>query len=288
MSTEYTFTIATTTPNSAVDVSRLSDEIRSSDITIALDYINADEEKCYVYFKAELTLDDATTLSGIVTSHTGEPPEHIVAPIMDDGRPLVRSDTRPLDCSTFFTMAADTASGIGDGTELRWDFSDPVNYPVISGAATLSDGFEIPEGHKAIVFDLYFLDPMYFKDGTIYHFDSPWGQYCAMDIVVPAGGYYPNAHGNIPAAALGLSGYQMYSYAETNQIFYRYVNKHYMYGSCPMGDELNAEGAMVDALPVGWFVRGVIVTPNSDNTSKGFAELEAYRHRSIILPGDTP
>lgn len=236
---------------------------------------------------AELTYcpnnNQHTISSGTETISESRPE---TGPVMDDGRPIVRADTRPLDTSTYFTMAGDTASGIGNGVPLRWDFSDDTN--TISGATTLSNGFEIPAGHKAQVFDFSFIDPAYFKDGTVYFFDAPWGCYAAMDIVCPAGGYYPNNHGAIPASALGLPGDQMYSYAASDQTFFRYLNRHYMYGSCPMGDELNAEGCMVEPLPVGWFVRGVIVTPNSDNSSKGFASLEMYRHRSVILPGDTP
>jgi hypothetical protein len=287
MSETYTY-LMSDFPYNKADAGRLTSEVYSEDnITTALKYITVTSIDCKIVFKSELSSPEETTLSGIVSSHSGEPLPFVEPPKMEDGRPIVRSDTRPLDTSTYFTMAGDSASGIGDGVELRWDFSDP-SYTVISGAATLSNGFEIPEGYKAIVFDLYFLDPVYFKDGTIYHFDSPWGQYCCMDINVPAGGYYPNDYGNIPASALGLSGSQMYSYTATDQIYYRYVNMHYMYGDCPMGDELNAEGCMVDALPVGWFVRGIIITPNSDNVSKGFAEYEMYRSRSIILPGDTP
>lgn len=287
MSTKYTYSVTGDTPNGSISVSSLTSEIKSSDISVALDYININSDVCDVWFKDSLSDSYKTILDGIISNHAGIVSGSNLAPTMADGRPLVRADTRPLDTSTYFTMVADTASGIGDGTELRWDFSDP-SYTTVSGPATLSNGFEIPADYKAQVFDLNFLDPMYFKDGSIYHFDSPWGQYCCMDIVVPAGSYYPNEHGAIPASALGLGGTQKYAYAYTDQIFYRYVNKHFMYRDCPMGDELNAEGAMIDALPVGWFVRGVIVTPNSDNISKGFAELEAYRHRSVILPGDTP
>ena len=275
-------------PNNLVNIARLKSEIQESSITTALDYINAVPTYCDIWFKSELPSADETTLSGVVAAHSGAAPDYIDPPVMDDGRPIVRADTRPLTTSTYFTMASDTASGIGDGTELRWDFSDPDSYTVVSGGETLSDGYVIPEGYKAIVMDLFFLDPVYFKDGTIYHFDSPWSQYCDMYIVCPAGGYYPNEHGNIPAAALGLGGTQMYSYAATDQKYFRYVNRHFMYGDCPMGDELNAEGCMVDALPVGWFVRGIVVTPENDNISKGFGEYEMYRHRSVILPGDTP
>jgi hypothetical protein len=121
----------------------------------------------------------------------------------------------------------------------------------------------------------------------MYFFDAPWGQYISMDIVVPAGNYYPNPAGSIPASALGLSGNLMYAYASENIPYQKYVNKHFMCGSCPMGDELNAEGAAVSPVPVGWYVRGLIITPNSDNISKGYGGLEMYRCHTMLLPGMT-
>ena len=44
----------------------------------------------------------------------------------------------------------------------------------------------------------------------------------------------------------------MYAYASEDVVIQTYVNNHFLYGSCPMGDELNAEGCSVDAVPVGW------------------------------------
>lgn len=283
---KYTF-LTGQFPNNLVNATRLSSEIQDSEIITALDYINVDSSKCDMWFKAALSSADETTLSGVIGSHSGAIPEQADPPTMDDGRPIVRADTRPLNTATYFTCCSDTASGIGDGKALRWDFSPDSEYTTISGPYTLSCGHKIDDGWKAQVIDLEFLDPVYFKDGAIYFFDAPWGCHCDMTILVPAGNYYPNEHGNIPASALGLSGNQMYSYAATDTPFYRYVNKHYIYGSCPMGDELNAEGCMVEALPVGWVVRGIIKTPASDNVSKGFASYEMYRHRSVILPGDS-
>jgi len=63
--------------------------------------------------------------------------------------------------------------------------------------------------------------------------------------------------------------------------------KHRMFGSCPMGDELNAEGASLYPIPVGWHVCGLIITPESDNISKGYASLEMYRCHTMLLPGQT-
>jgi hypothetical protein len=285
-SIKYQFHI-TDFPYNLADVTRLSSEVQDSSIVTALDYINLDISYCDIWFKTNLSSGDLTTLSGIVESHSGQPPEDVDPPRMDDGRPIIRADTRPLDTATYFTCASDTVSGIGDGIELRWDFSSDSIYTTISGPYTLSCGHKIEEGWKAQVMDLKFLDPVYFKDGGIYFFDAPWGCHCDMTILVPSGTYYPNEHGSIPASALGLSGNDMYSYAAVDTPFYRYVNKHYLYGTCPMGDELNAEGCMVEALPTGWIVRGIVRTPISDNVSKGFASYEMYRHRSVILPGDT-
>jgi hypothetical protein len=135
--------------------------------------------------------------------------------------------------------------------------------------------------------DMAFTGLVYIKDGTMYFFDAPWGCYCDMYITIPAGNYYPNPAGSIPAAALGLSGSQMYAYASKDVIYTSYLRHHMMYGSCPMGDELNAEGAAIDGLPIGWYITGIIFTPTSDNVSKGYASLEMYRFKTILLPGET-
>jgi len=198
-------------------------------------------------------------------------------PTMADGRPIVRSDTRPLDYETYFTMSGDS-TGIGTGQVLRWDFSNSDND---------YSGPGIPPGYKCKKVDLTFVCPIHSKDGAIYFFDAPWGCYVDLDIVVSAGNYYPNDAGAIPASALGLSGNQMYSYATENVPYQRFVNKHYIYGTCPMGDELNAEGCSVNPIPIGWILRGIIYTPTSDNTSKGFASFEVYRCHTKLLPGQT-
>ena len=280
MSTKYTFSISNDTLNSIVNLSRLTSEIGSSGITVAVDYINTDNDVCDIWFKADISSEEETTLSGIMGAHTGETPEDVEPPTMEDGRPIVRADTRPLDTSTYFTMAGDTVSGIGDGQHLCWDFSNDDN-------TTGCDYYTVPDGFKTKHIELTFIDPIYLKDGALYFFDAPWGAFCDMQVVIPAGSYYPNEHGSIPAAALGQPGNDMYSYAAVETVYVSYVNRHHIYGDCPMGDELNAEGAAVNAIPVGWKLVGHITTVSGDNTSKGFASFECYRHRTVILPGDT-
>jgi len=279
MATKYTYSISNDFPNDKVNINKLIVEIGSSDITTALDYINTNDSICDIWFKAELsTLDSTATLPAVIAAHDGEHLPDEEAPHMPDGRPLVRADTRPLGTQTYFASCGDDSTSIGGGVALQWNFSnDDDEYT----------GDEIPSGFKAKELLLSFKCPVYLKDGSIYFFDAPWGQVMHMDIVVPSGGYYPNPAGAIPAAALGLPGNDMYAQASGNVVYTSYVHNHYCYGDCPMGDELNAEGCAIDALPVGWLLRGLIITPTSDTTSKGFASMEMYRCHTCLLPGQT-
>jgi hypothetical protein len=278
---EYIYNISSDFPNGLVNIDTFTEEIEGSSITKILDYILVGGGDCKTYFTESLSGGEETTLDGLVAAHLGVRSAIITPPTMSDGRPLVRADTRPIDHQTYFTTAGDTASGIGDGTVLCWDFSNDDDLVDLEWDPT-------PEGFKTKEIKLQFLDPIYLKDGSLYFFDAPWGAHCDMHIVVPAGNYYPNDTGAIPASALGQPGTQMYSYASHDTIYVTYVNKHHMYGTCPMGDELNAEGAAVDGIPVGWYIVGHITTTSGDNVSKGFASFECYRERTVILEGDTP
>jgi len=277
MSEKYTYNI-TDTANDKVNLGKLTYNIRNSAIVTAIDYINSNQSICDIWFKDTLSSGDETILDGVVAAHDGVPIPNEEAPVMEDGRPIVRADTRPIGTQTYFTSRGDDSTSIGGGVELKWDFSnDDYEYT----------GPEVPSGFKAKEIMLTFNCPVYLKDGAIYFFDAPWGQVMHMDIVVPSGGYYPNPAGPIPAAALGLPGNDMYAQASGNVVCQSYVHSHFVYGDCPMGDELNAEGCAIDALPVGWYLRGLIITPDSDVTSKGYASMEMYRCHCVLLPGQT-
>jgi len=278
MAEKYSFGISDEFPYKKVDTSRLSKEISESTITTSLDYINSNNIICDVWFKDVLTSDSSATLNVIISEHDGEPLPEEIAPTMKDGRPIVRADSRPLNTETYFTMAGDDSTSIGGGAVMVWDFSNNDN---------IYEGPEIPSGFKAKKLSMTFHCPIYLKDGTVYFFDAPWGCYMNMFIGIPANSYYPNPAGSIPASALGLSSNNMYAYTTEEMAYQCYLNKHHMYGDCPMGDELNAEGAAVNAVPVGWKVCGLIVTPDSDNVSKGYASLELYRCHTMLLPGQT-
>ena len=207
-----------------------------------------------------------------------------INPLAPDGREIIRADSRPIDTQTYFTMIGDSDIGIGDGGEFMWDFS---NDDGMYDPDDVENGLTVASGIKAKRMDMKFNDPVYTKDGAIYFFDAPWGCYCTMFITVPAGNYYPNPAGSIPAAALGLTSTGMYAYA-TKDVFYgSFIRKHYVCGTCPMGDELNAEGSQINPTPIGWYITGLVFTQESDNVSKGFASLELYRKRSLLLPGET-
>ena len=278
MAIQYTYNV-TDFPYHQLNIRKLTKEIRESNITKALDGVDKNETVCDIWFKEQLSYDEYTViLTNIISAHDGKPLPFDEAPKMDDGRPVVRADTRPLETQTYFTMGGDSTSIIGDGIQLIWDFSnDDDSY----------DGPEVPSGYKAKQILCSFCCPVYLKDGSIYFFNAPWGQYMNMDIIVPHGSYYPHPDGSIPASALGLPGTKTYTQASENVVFQTYVQKHRVYGDCPMGDELNAEGAAVDPLPVGWYLRGLIMTPDSDVLSKGFASMEMYRCHTVLLPGQT-
>lgn len=56
-------------PNSLVNLDNLTDEIRSSSITIALDYISTSGTTVDIVFKAALSVGEETILDGIVAAH---------------------------------------------------------------------------------------------------------------------------------------------------------------------------------------------------------------------------
>jgi len=60
-------------PNDKVSVDRLTEEIRTSLIITALDYINNNLNIVDIFFKSDLSTNDKTILDNIVSNHSGEP-----------------------------------------------------------------------------------------------------------------------------------------------------------------------------------------------------------------------
>lgn len=78
--TKYTYSISEDFPNQRVSVDRLSNEIRQSSITIALDRIDVNDDDCDIWFKDVLTDWSSSSsssqlqiLNDIVANHSGEP-----------------------------------------------------------------------------------------------------------------------------------------------------------------------------------------------------------------------
>ena len=85
MAEKYTYSITDDFPNQKVDASKLAEEIRESDISTALDYINTTVTICDIWFKAELsTLDSTATLPAVIAAHDGERSPDEEAPTMDE------------------------------------------------------------------------------------------------------------------------------------------------------------------------------------------------------------
>ena len=74
MSFMYMYSIENDFPNAKVDSEALAYDIRTSDVTIALDYIFIkDEIECHIFMKAELAEEDHLRLDEVVGNHSGDP-----------------------------------------------------------------------------------------------------------------------------------------------------------------------------------------------------------------------
>lgn len=89
--TKYTYSINDDFPNHKVDINRLGIEITTSDITIALDYIDTEGDDCNIWFKDAIpTSIGEGELDDIVAAHSGEPLDDPVHAETSDGRPIIQ------------------------------------------------------------------------------------------------------------------------------------------------------------------------------------------------------
>jgi hypothetical protein len=156
-------------------------------------------------------------------------------------------------------MIGDGTSTIGDGKELKWDFSNSTD-DITSG---------VPSGYKRKRLEFSFIDPIYIKEGTLYWKDKLFGSYVDLYVVCKDTKYYLKNDGT-PAQASGDTPVA------------HYLNHHFVMGDNVLGDELNTEAAS-DQISTDFKFWLEITVPDTDSTSKGFAELELYRTRTVIL-----
>jgi len=86
----YTYTISTDFPNGKVDTQRLTQEIQQSSIVTAVDRIDCLGDTCDVWFKAELSAEDQSTLDGLAAVHSGEQLSQPAAPTTSNGVPYTQ------------------------------------------------------------------------------------------------------------------------------------------------------------------------------------------------------
>lgn len=82
---KYTYSIQNDFPNHTVAVDRLTLEISSSVISIALDCIDTEGDVCDIWFKGTLLSGDVTILGGILAAHSGTPLPSAAQPVTLDG-----------------------------------------------------------------------------------------------------------------------------------------------------------------------------------------------------------
>jgi len=186
---------------------------------------------------------------------------HSTHPVTPEGKPEIMSSSRPEGTTVAFITAGDKISvpqEIHGGTEMKWDFSNT------------DDDVTAPTNFKRKQFDIEFIDGVWLKEGSVYFHNTPKGAYVSFEVVCPDGEYYKKNDGTIALAT-------------SDTVVHKYVAKHYIQGDCQMGDELNTEAATLDPLPIGYWMRITVTTPDTDSTSNGYAEIELYRSRTVIL-----
>lgn len=185
-----------------------------------------------------------------------------------DGRMIVRSDSRPREATTYFTMRGDSDISIGDGNIMTWDFSN--SDDIVTDSLTTA----VPTNYKRKRIKLSFVDEVWVKEGSIYWKDAIYGCHVDFWIMCPAGQYYVDRSGTPQLASVDTP-------------IVHYVNHHRIMGDCFIGDELNTEGANEDGIPNNYELWVEITTLNTDSVSKGHSELEIYRNRTHLFPGES-
>jgi len=168
-----------------------------------------------------------------------------VSPKTADGKTFVRAESRPLDMTTMFTGAGDSATVVGGGTPFCWN-------------AALDNDFDtVDSNFKRKVIDFGFKDEICVKEGAIYWTNALW--LCELDFwsYIPPGVIDSNKH-----------------YVD------HFVNRHFFHGDCPMGDELNTECA---SSKIPSYIRHElwITIPTADDTCKGHISIEIYRASTV-------
>ena len=198
----------------------------------------------------------------VVAAHIPTPVPVVDPPVDDEGRTFVRAESKPTTMTTYFTSSGDSATEIGGGTKLFFDFNND------------DDEIIIDSEHRTKMVMCTFMDVVRLKEGTLYWENMPFGSHIDLCLGVPDGAYYYKNDGTLAQNNTG----------EPLRIA-RFVNDSPMMGSCPMGDELNTEAASND-IPIGTIFGFTVSVPSSVGMSDnchGAVLMEMYRVRTVVL-----
>jgi hypothetical protein len=191
------------------------------------------------------------------------------------GRWIVRSDSRRKNYDTVFIGCGDDIANnkIGGGPEFRFDFSAPESDPRWIPA---------PEGFKRQRIDWRFIDTTYIKEGVVYFFNAPKGSYLDFRFLIPNGYPFFKKHVN----PINDEPYwdQDLTFTTKDTVIGEWVIKHWVEGSCPMGDYLNTEAAHENPSPSFVTYRFEVTAPISTEIEQfhGHFSVELYRGRTLI------
>ena len=259
--------------NKQTDAGRLTSEIIASGksqyptvgfrfygVTVSIDNGVWTTEVC---FADNITADEIAAVDVIVNNSI--PVElPVESEFLKDssGKLYVRSESRPLDCTSYFTSCGDLIGSspvIGGGDRLEWDASVDTFF---------TEG--VPTGFKRKYIDIQFCDPIYVKDGSVYGMGLSKGSYLDLVLICPPNDYFL------------YFGAGMQNTSSDWLIVDHYVLKYPMIGDNPAGHTLNTETCS-QALPPNFKIRMIVTVPVADTTSYGYALLKMYRQRTVVL-----
>jgi len=167
MARSYKYSIRNDTANGAVNLDKLTLEIRNSNIVIALDHIDVSGDDVEMWFKADLDQSDVSVLNSIVAMH--------------DGQPLPGSENADVNIAKVSVVLPSQEKGFKDLSGHNVYRVGPLMYVASAG--------------KASVFCEKFNINMYIHGGGVYVPEyvyingvktdnkPEWGDYCVFDVV---------------------------------------------------------------------------------------------------------
>jgi hypothetical protein len=212
----------------------------------------------------DITQAETDAIDALVAAHIPIPLPTPTQPVDAENKPYVRSEPRPLSCTTIFVGAGDKLQDsegpaiIGGGNRIVWNAKNAGEFTTVGA----------PTGFKRKVIDLVFCDEIYMRAGYIFA-ACEVEDYLDLYVMCPPGWPYSD-------------GTQM-KYNTTGD--YLAIDRnvvHFPLNSGNSGVCLDS-GTASQAVPAGYVVRAVITIPEDDIDCSGSAILMMYRARTVVL-----